>query len=241
MKTLILDIETAPLPDEEQEVFMPEDLKVPKTADDMPEDCYLKDGGPNKKGREWIAKNTGEGFAQRRREWFDGGALAPERGRIICGQYAIVTQGSWVSQPVLLFCQHDDEQCEHDVIAALIEQIEASTCVIGFYSNSFDVRNIYLRSAILGMRDKTTVALGWLGKKWLDEKFLDLVDVLDFGSNKFRNVKGRNLGYALKMFGLGEKKDDGADFHKWPRDKQEEYARKDIADTAALARALGVI
>jgi hypothetical protein len=228
MKTIVFDVETAPLPESELAALVP------------PFDpAEVRTG--NLKDPEKIAAKIAEAEVNHRRDFFEKAALDPLTGRVLavglievpaCPDAVVEGERSFVFRVV----GHDDEAATlrefWDVCQGEMGRINE---MIGFNTHLFDLPFLIRRSWKLRVR----VPRIRRGRYWADE-MVDLRDAWQLGDRQARG----SLDAIAKHLGVGAKNGSGADFAKlWQSDRAMAvaYLRNDLELTAKVADVLGVL
>ena len=217
MNTVIFDIETGPLPENDLAALMPAfDPAEVKTGN-------IKD--PDK-----VAAKIAEAEAAHRREFFERAALDPLTGRVVAVGLLYPDSGEFV------VIGHDDE-------AATLREFWDSTRgemgrineMIGFNSNQFDLPFLFRRS----WKHRVAVPPGLRRGRYWSEQCVDLRDTWQLGDRMARG----SLDAIARHLGVGAKNGDGKAFAElWRSDRKqaEAYLRNDLELTAKVAHALGI-
>ena len=212
MRSIIFDIETGPLP--EEQIL---ELYKPLVAEDV------KLG--NLKDPEKITAKIAEAQATHRAEFIAGAALSAVTGRVLAIGYA---EGHSEKPPEI----HCVEQ-EIPMLQRFWEtwrQNRASRFV-GFNIASFDLPFLFRRSWALGLEPANDVRSG----RFWHSNVIDLREVWQLGD---RQAHG-SLDVVARFFGVGRKNGDGARFAqtlKADREAALAYARNDVEMTRAVYR-----
>lgn len=216
METIIFDIETGPLPENELTALLPPfDPAEVKTGN-------IKD--PDK-----IAAKLAEAEANHRKEFFENAALDPLTGRVLA------IGCLWPETGDFTVLDYDDEvrllKSFWDVCRGEMGRIQQ---MVGFNSNSFDLPFLIRRS----WKHRVQVPFGIRRGRYWGEEMIDLRDAWQLGDRQARG----SLDAIAKHLGVGAKNGSGAEFAQlWQSDRAKaiEYLRRDLELTAAVAKALG--
>ena len=218
MKTLVLDIETGPLPESELSALLP------------PFDpAEVKCG--NMKDPAKIAEKLAEAEANHRRDFFDKAALDPLTGRIIAiGILDLETD-------VFSIIGHDDEaQTLREFWDLTRGDMGRINPLIGFNICNFDLPFLYRRS----WKHRIAVPFGIRRGRYWGDQVVDLRDAWQLGDRQARG----SLDSIARHLGVGCKNGDGKAFAElWLSDraKAEAYLRNDVELTTKVADVLGVV
>lgn len=218
MQTILFDIETGPLPENELAALMP------------PFDpAEVKTG--NIKDPEKIAAKIAEAEANHKRDFIEKAALDPLTGRVL----AIGLLNHNTRQFVII--GHDDEaRTLADFWNVCRTEIVKGTRFAGFNIFQFDLPFLLRRS----WKHRVPVPLGLRrGRYWSDE-LSDLREIWQLGDRQARG----SLDSIAKHLGVGEKDGDGKDFARlWIEDRAKAvaYLRNDLELTSKIAEALGCV
>jgi hypothetical protein len=229
MQTIIFDIETGPLAENELAAMMPPfDPAEVKTGN-------LKD--PAK-----IAEKLAEAAANHRRDFLDKAALDPLTGRVVAIGIMLVAPHpsplpSAEREKTFSIIGHDDEaRTLREFWAATRGDLGRLNPTMGFNIFNFDLPFLIRRS----WKHRVAVPLGIRRGRYWGDQLVDLRDAWQLGD---RQAKG-SLDAIAKHLGVGAKNGDGKAFAElWQsaRPKAEAYLRNDIELTAKVAQGLGVI
>jgi hypothetical protein len=228
MKTIVFDVETAPLPESELAALVP------------PFDpAEVRTG--NLKDPEKIAAKLAEAEVNHRRDFFEKAALDPLTGRVLAvGLIEVPAHPDAVVDGersfVFRVVGHDDEAATlrefWDVCQGDMGRINE---MIGFNTHLFDLPFLIRRSWKLRVR----VPRIRRGRYWADE-MVDLRDAWQLGDRQARG----SLDAIAKHLGVGAKNGNGADFAKlWQNDRAlaVAYLQNDLELTAKVADVLGCL
>lgn len=215
MKTIVFDVETAPLPESELAALVP------------PFDpAEVRTG--NLKDPEKIAAKIAEAEVNHRRDFFEKAALDPLTGRVLV--VGLLDKSS------MRLIGHDDEAALltefWDVCQGEMGRINE---MVGFNTHLFDLPFLIRRS----WKMRVPVPRIRRGRYWADE-MVDLRDAWQLGDRQARG----SLDAIAKHLGVGAKNGSGADFAKlWQSDRAMavEYLRNDLELTAKVADVLGCL
>jgi len=228
MNTIVFDVETGPLPENELISMMPAfDPAEVKTGN-------LKD--PAK-----IAEKIAEAEANHRRDFFDKAALDPLTGRVIAiGTLDLETDNFAIISNV------DEAQLLREFWHLTRGEMGRINPLIGFNICNFDLPFLYRRS----WKHRIAVPFGIRrGRYWCDQ-VVDLRDAWQLGDRQARGSLdsiAKHLGVGAKCVPHGPlsgKNITGADFAGlWNTDRKsaEGYLKNDVELTAKVADALGIV
>lgn len=226
-KTVIWDIETAPLPEEELKAICPPfDPSEVKTGNLGP-----------KKAAEKIAKAEETHFQSFR----DKAALSPVSGRlVVVGLWHVAHGDFWMKST--------DDVPEKVAIESLFkefgEMIADNWTLVGHNIFGFDLPWLIKRAAILGADTSHSEMLFQIGGRYVNwhGNFFDTRTLWQLGDTRAESnfeLIGRALGTGGKSEG-----DCGKDFHKlWVNDrgKAVAYLKNDVAQPADWLRRFGLL
>ena len=218
MQTIVFDVETGPLAESELSALLPAfDPAEVKTGN-------LKD--PAK-----IAEKIAEAEANHRRDFIERAALDPLTGRVIAiGMLDLETDRFSI-------IGHDDEaQTLREFWEATRGEMGRNNPLIGFNIGNFDLPFLYRRS----WKHRIAVPFGIRRGRYWGDQVVDLRDAWQLGDRQARG----SLDSIAKHLGVGAKNGEGKAFAElWRTDRKqaEAYLRNDIALTAKIADALGVV
>jgi hypothetical protein len=228
MNTIIFDIETGPLPENELLAMLPAfDPAEVKTGN-------LKD--PAK-----IAEKIAEAEANHRRDFIERAALDPLTGRVVAIGVMLAAPHpdplpSAKREKKFFIIGHDDEaQTLREFWALVRGEMDRLNPLVGFNIFNFDLPFLFRRS----WKHRVPVPFGLRRGRYWDDQLTDLRDCWQLGD---RQAKG-SLDSIAKHLGVGAKNGDGKAFPElWQSDRQsaEAYLRNDVELTAKVAAALGV-
>jgi predicted PolB exonuclease-like 3'-5' exonuclease len=231
-KTLVFDIETAP-------------LDFDNSFDDVQKEYLLR----GLETEEQIEKQKGFG------------ALNPLLGRIVCiGIYLTETKqgfGLYLGDDDLEeIVELDDMKIKYKTFldeAEMLEHFwkgltaENYSSYVSFNGRGFDCPFLMLRSAVLGIRPSVNLMAGtkWnfkVGSKIREIEHIDLMDKLSFGSyDKTGAMRKFNLDFYTKAFGVPSPKSGGITGYDVPKFFKEgrsreivEYCLRDVRSTSDL-------
>lgn len=217
MKTLIYDIETAPLPEAELLAmlppFDPAEVKVGNIKD------------PSK-----IAEKIAEAESSHRQNFMDRAALDPLTGRVLAIGFLPLQGASTV------LGDDDEATLLREFWDKCTNQHGAHRLMVGFNTHLFDLPFLVRRS----WKHRVKVP-AWVrrGRYWSDN-FIDLREHWQLGD---RMAKG-SLDAVAKHLGCGSKSGNGKDFARlWTEDRKAAlaYLENDLKLTLAVAKAMGAI
>lgn len=223
MKTILFDIETAPLPESELAALVPPfDPAEVKTGN-------LKD--PDK-----IAAKIAEAEANHRKDFFEKAALDPLTGRVLV--VGLLLNAECETRPAEFKVLESEDE------AALLREFWAVTRgemgrinqMVGFNTHLFDLPFLIRRS----WKHRVQVPFGIRRGRYWGEEMLDLRDAWQLGDRQARG----SLDAIAKHLGVGAKNGSGAEFAElWQRDRTRavEYLRNDLELTEKVAIGLGCL
>ena len=218
MQTIVFDVETGPLAESELSALLPPfDAAEVKTGN-------LKD--PAK-----IAEKIAEAEANHRRDFIERAALDPLTGRVIAiGMLDLETDRFSI-------IGHDDEaQTLREFWEATHGELGRLNPLIGFNICNFDLPFLFRRS----WKHRLLIPLGLRRGRYWSDQIVDLRDAWQLGDRQARG----SLDSISRHLGVGAKNGEGKAFAGlWQTNRQqaEAYLRNDIALTAKVADALGVV
>ena len=218
MQTIVFDVETGPLAESELSALLPPfDPAEVKTGN-------LKD--PAK-----IAEKIAEAETNHRRDFIERAALDPLTGRVVAiGMLDLETDNfSILSNP-------DEAQLLREFWEATRGEMGRINPLIGFNICNFDLPFLYRRS----WKHRIAVPFGIRRGRYWGDQVVDLRDAWQLGDRQARG----SLDSIAKHLGVGAKNGEGKAFAElWRTDRKqaEAYLRNDIALTAKIADALGVV
>lgn len=208
-----IDIETAPLPVDLQEKFMP---------------CFK--GTANTKNPVKIAAQIEE----KKEKWLDTAQLDSMRC-YICA-YVAFTPGQ---EPLMEII--DSPEHEPLLLAHLRGEIKSGYTITGWNNFAYDFRMIEQRSWWTGtpFRFKRTQSGYYSG----GNDYMDLKDEVKGKGGKSSTLNGSySLDNVAKALGLpGKTEESGKDFYKWDRARQEAYLLQDAMIPYEIAKRIGII
>ena len=231
MKTLVFDIETGPLPENELLAMLP-------AFDPAEVKCgNLKD--PAK-----IAEKIAEAEVNHRRDFIERAALDPLTGRVMAiGMLDLETD-------LFSIIGHDDEsETLREFWEVTRGDMGRLNPLIGFNIFNFDLPFLFRRS----WKHRVTMPLGLRRGRYWGDQLVDLRDAWQLGDRQARGSLdsiAKHLGVGAKLAApaangaTSGKLITGADFAGlWRSDRKqaEAYLRNDIDMTAKVAAALGVV
>jgi hypothetical protein len=227
MNTLVFDIETGGLPEEELKKLYRE-----KSLDEFSADC-------DKRWKpETITAKYEEYKVSGWKEFVDRAALSPLTGRVLaigiqkCEKVVVIGDGA-ETEPEILSIFWDVYKKYH----------ANQGRIVGFNSNGFDVPFLTRRSWWHGVEVPESILDA--NRRYLSKTFVDLMAYWGVGNREFVG-----LGNLCQWFGLGQKPEGvtGAHFASlWlsgdPASRQAalEYLKNDLLLTWKLAERMGVI
>ena len=229
MKTIVFDIETGPLPENELLAMLPVfDPAEVKTGN-------LKD--PAK-----IAEKIAEAEANHRRDFIERAALDPLTGRVVA--FGVMTFDARGETPPALgkggkfsIIGHDDEARTLREFWELAGGAQGRmNPMIGFNIFGFDLPFLFRRS----WKHRIAIPFGLRRGRYWGDQLIDLRDCWQLGDRQARG----SLDSIARHLGVGAKNGDGKAFAElwWSDRKQAEaYLRNDIELTAKVADVLGVV
>jgi uncharacterized protein YprB with RNaseH-like and TPR domain len=219
MKSIIFDIETAPLPEAELAALLPPfDPAEVKLGN-------LKD--PDK-----IAAKLAEAEANHRADFFEKAALDPITGRVLAVGMLDLSDGDGL----VLGLHIDEVSILHEFWDRCRGEMGRINEMIGFNTHHFDLPFLIRRS----WKHRVPVPLGLRRGRYWAEEMVDLRELWQLGDRQARG----SLDAVAKHLGVGAKNGDGKEFARlWQTDRAKamEYLRNDLNLTAQIAEALGVI
>ena len=216
MKTIIFDVETAPLPEVELAALVPPfDPAEVRTGN-------LKD--PDK-----IAAKLAEAEANHRRDFFDRAALDPLTGRVLV--IGLLDQGG-----IRILDEEDEAELLRQFWNVCRGDMGRVNQMVGFNTHLFDLPFLIRRS----WKNRVSVPFGIRrGRYWADE-MVDLRDAWQLGDRQARG----SLDTIARHLGVGAKNGEGKEFaNLWQSDRAKagEYLRNDLELTAKIADVLGCL
>jgi hypothetical protein len=241
MKTIVFDIETGPLPENELLAMLPAfDPAEVKTGN-------LKD--PAK-----IAEKIAEAEANHRRDFIERAALDPLTGRVVAigvmtfdargevladGHHTPFSKGGKFS-----IIGHDDEARTLAEFWELASSDQGRmTPMVGFNIFGFDLPFLFRRS----WKHRVRIPFGLRRGRYWGDQLVDLRDCWQLGDRQARGSLdsiARHLGVGAKTGCEPHGPPSGKHFAElWRRDRKqaEAYLRNDIELTGKVADALGVV
>ncbi len=229
MNTIVFDIETGPLPENELLAMLPAfDPAEVKTGN-------LKD--PAK-----IAEKIAEAEANHRRDFIERAALDPLTGRVVAiGIMAFDTRGetgpTFGKGGNFFIIGHDDEaRTLHEFWEFTRGEMGRMNPMIGFNIFGFDLPFLFRRS----WKHRVPVPFGLRRGRYWSDQLIDLRDAWQLGDRQARG----SLDSIARHLGVGAKNGDGKMFAElWRSDRKqaEAYLRNDIELTVLVAEALGAV
>lgn len=209
MKTIIFDIETGPVEQEELIKMMPE-----------------FDAPANYSKPESIQK-----YIEAKKEEYLSGTTAPlhaTTGKILAIGYCEYNTDT-KERSDIKFLEGD----EIDILNNIWIIFNNADCVIGFNSNYFDIPFIMRRSWKLGVKSPTLFNM-MLNNRYLDNaKYIDLINI--WGAGTPQKIK---LDYLAKFLDVGGKNGDGsmfAEIYSTNKQKALDYLKNDVEITFKCA------
>ncbi len=153
-------------------------------------------------------------------------ALSPITGKILCIGYCFPGDKNFY------------EGTEIGILSNFWREFQPRNTWIGFNSNSFDWPFIIRRSMILGVEFEKHLIQDSRG--YFKENFIDLMRVWQCGNRQ----EFISLDKAARLFGVGKKSGNGADFAKLYAENRAaalEYLANDLEITRQLAIKMGAI
>ena len=245
MTLAIVDIETAPLPREEQDAYMPEfvsRLKQPET--DMPPAKIGNLKNPDKiwakkRAHEdaWLVENSRRiGAIRDEREEFQekfyaSAQLDATRCRVCAvglklpgGDPLIMLAGETVSEANLL---------------AAFWRIIAERDRVAGHIIGYDLGILEQRTMILGKPGHFDLTRAKHNRDFYADRFVDTAKIWKPRGSSVQTPAGLDvIGQAL---GMGRKPGDGKDFWTWDEDKQREYLEHDLRVCEEILKRSGEI
>lgn len=224
---LILDLETAPLPEAAQ--FL-DPIPAPEL---QPVNRGLKD--PAKIAADLEAKQAA--YQAALAKWEQQKAEAPDACAVNPDLAQIVAAGYWYDDFGHVLTRAEDSEAH--IIGRVSDLIGPATIVCGF-SVRFDLATLMRRALYLGVPFPTFSL-----DKYRAGRLIDLQDILTF--QNFLTTKGRSLDFYRQRFGLDVPPNPcgGEDIPRLYREGQwetiREHCRVDVLTTKALAERLGVV
>ena len=223
MKTIVFDIETAPLPESELAALVP------------PFDpAEVKTG--NLKDPEKIAAKLAEAEVNHRRDFIERAALDPLTGRVAAIGLMENAECGMQNAEFRIIAAEDEAEMLQEFWDATRGEMGRIHQLIGFNSNSFDLPFLIRRS----WKHRVAVPFGIRRGRWWGDEMVDLRDEWQLGDRQARG----SLDAIAKHLGIGAKNGHGADFAKlWQSDRAKavEYLRNDLELTARLADVIGAL
>lgn len=217
MKTIIFDIETGALPDDQLLAMLPPfDPGEVKTG--------------NIKNPELIQAKLDEAEKRHFTDFKDKAALDALTGRVVAIGL-LEPEG----EPVIVG-EADERRMLLDFWAQITDATGFSVRLIGFNCHLFDLPFLIRRSWVWGV----PIPLGLRNGRYFDASVVDLRNEWQLGD---RQAHG-SLDRIARCLGLGAKNGNGKDFAAlWAADrsKAEEYLKNDLRLTQAIAQRMGVI
>ena len=217
MKTIIFDIETGPLPDEQLKAMMPQF-----------DPAEVKIG--NLKDPEKIATKIAECKANHWKDFQRRAALDALTGRVLAigmmsdkGQFSV-------------FGDENEEQTLNDFWDACRGGTSGINRLIGFNTHAFDLPFLVRRS----LKHGVAVPPGLRRGRYWSQESIDLREEWQLGD---RQAHG-SLDTIARHLGLGRKNGHGEDFAKlWRADREKAvlYLRNDLELTVRIAAAMRIV
>ena len=229
MTTIVFDVETGALPEAELEAMMP-----------VFDPAEVKRG--NLKDPAKIAEKIAEAEANHRREFFDKAALDPLTGRVVAIGVMVFDSVAGANPafnepaPTFIIGHEDEARMLREFWAAVRGEMGRLHPLVGFNICNFDLRFLMCRS----WKHRVPIPFGLRRGRYWSDQVLDLREAWQLGDRQARG----SLDAVAKHLGVGSKNGDGKAFAElWRTDRKaaEAYLKNDLALTANVASALGVV
>lgn len=223
MKTILFDIETAPLPESELAALVPPfDPADVKTGN-------LKD--PDK-----IAAKIAEAEANHRKDFFEKAAFDPLTGRVLAVGLLLNAECETRRPKFKVIASEDEAVLLREFWTLTRGEMGRINQMIGFNTHLFDLPFLIRRS----WKHRVQVPFGIRRGRYWGEEMVDLRDAWQLGDRQARG----SLDAIAKHLGVGAKNGSGAAFaNLWHSDRVMalEYLRNDLELTEKVAVGLGCL